>query len=150
MDTNVNRVDPFIDSGGTTPYDRESWKAMGLRVYGDITRLIDKEGQLILSEVNEKIVDIKTASISLAVGGVVLFVGVLSLAGTAVILLDLVAPLWLSSVIVTASFLIIGAVMLGIAKKKLNSHNLRPNKSIAAFGEIRTSLKEKVHEITKH
>lgn len=158
MDTNVNRVDPFIDGGGTvrsdfstdTTYERESWKVMIQRVYGDVARLMDKEGQLIRAEMNEKLVDIKTASVSLIGGGAVLFVGALCLAATAIILLDLVAPLWLAAVIVTAAFLIVGAVMLATAKKKLNGHNLRPNKSIAAFGEIRTSLKEKVNEITKH
>lgn len=150
MDTNINRADPFIDGGGTITDDRESWKSQIQRVYGDVARLMDKEGQLMRAELNEKILDIKTSAVSLIAGGVVLFVGVLSFAGTAVILLDLFAPLWLASVIVTAAFLMIGAVMLGTAKKKLNSHNLRPNKSIAAFGEIRTSLKEKVNEITKH
>lgn len=157
MDTNINRVDPFIDGGGTvrsefsdTAYERENWKVMIQRVYGDITRLMDKEGQLIRAEMNEKMGDVKTASVSLIGGGAVLFVGVLCFAATAIILLDLVAPLWLAAVIVTSAFLIIGAVMLATAKKKLNGHNLRPNKSIAAFGEIRTTLKEKVNEITKH
>lgn len=157
MDTNINKSDPFINGGGSvqsnftdSTYDRESWKTMVQRVYGDITRLIDKEGQLIRAEMNEKFSDIKTAAVSLVTAGVVLFVGVLCLAATAIILLDQVTSLWLSSIIVTSAFLIVGATMLATAKKKLDGHNLRPSKSIAAFGEIRTSLKEKVHEITKH
>lgn len=157
MDTNLNKVDPFIDGGGTlksdfsdTTYERENWKVMIQRVYGDLSRLMDKEGQLIRAEMNEKMTDVKTATVSLVTAGVLMFVGMLSLAATAIILLDQVVPLWASAVIVTAAFLIIGGVMLATAKKKLNGTNFRPYKSIAAFGEIRTSLKEKLNEITKH
>ena len=79
-----------------------------------------------------------------------LFFGLMCVAATAIILLDMVAPLWLAAVIVTVVFLAIGALTLSSAKKKLSADRIRPNKSIEAFGEIRHSLKEKVHEITKH
>lgn len=150
MDTNYKSADPFMESGGTTPFERESWKALLQRVYDDTTRLMDKEGQLIRTEMNEKLADVKTASASLLLGGVFLLVGFFSLAASAIILLDLIAPLWIAAVIVSASFLLIGAVILATAKKKFNSNNLKPKRSIAAFREIRTSLKEKVNEITKH
>jgi hypothetical protein len=120
------------------------------RFYTDVTHLFEKEGELIRAELNEKASDIKTASTSLISGGVVLFVGVLSLAATITILLNLVTSLWVASLIVTVAFLLIGVGMLGAAKKKLEADKLKPRKSIEAFGEIRHSLKEKVNEITKH
>lgn len=158
MDSNIPKnVDPFIDGGGSINtnyenqnFDRESWKDMSQRLYTDVTNLFTREGQLIRTEMNEKVTEVKAGAISLVGGGVTLFVGLLCVAATAIILLDLVAPLWLAAVVVTVVFLAIGAIMLSTAKKKLAADRIRPNKSIEAFGEIRHSLKEKVHEITKH
>lgn len=158
MDSNIPKnVDPFIDGGGSINtnyesqnFDRESWKDMSQRLYTDVTNLFTREGQLIRAEMNEKVTEVKAGAISLIGGGVTLFVGLLCVAATAIILLDLVAPLWLAAVIVTVVFLVIGAIMLTAAKKKLAVDRIRPDKSIEAFGEIRHSLKEKVHEITKH
>jgi uncharacterized membrane protein YgdD (TMEM256/DUF423 family) len=153
MDSNMpNSIDPYINGGGSVDksYERESMKSMVQNFYTDISRLMTKEGDLIRTELNEKVTQVKVASGALVASGVVLFVGVLCAAATAIICLDLVAPLWLSAVIVTAAFLIIGGIMFAGAKKKLNADDLKPVKSIQAFGEIRNSLQEKVNEITKH
>jgi hypothetical protein len=160
MDTNISKnSDTFIDGGGSVnrpygaidrDYGRESWKNMVTRFYEDVTDLFEKEGRLIRAEMNEKVTQVKTATVSFATAGVVLFIGAQCLAATAIIVLANIMPLWLSAVLVTAAFLIIGAVFLGTAKKKLNAHDLKPNKSIEAFDHIRFSLKEKVNEITKH
>ncbi len=158
MDSNTPKnIDPFIDGGGSVntsfenqTYDRESWKDMSQRLYTDVTNLFVREGELIRAEMNEKVTDVKAGAVSLIGGGVTLFVGLLCVAATAIILLDLIAPLWLAAVIVSVVFLAIGGMMLGAAKKKLAADKIRPNKSFEAFGEIRHSLKEKVHEITKH
>lgn len=158
MDSNIPKnVDPFIDGGGSVntnydnrTYDRESWKDMSQRLYTDVTNLFVREGELIRAEMNEKVTDVKAGAVSLVGGGVTLFVGLLCVAATAIILLDKAIDLGLAAAIVTVVFLAIGAIMLSAAKKKLAADKIRPNKSIQAFGEIRHSLKEKVHEITKH
>ncbi len=158
MDSNIPRnEDPFVDGRGSVNtsydnrnFDRETWKDMSQRLYTDVTNLFTREGDLIRAEMNEKVADVKTGALSLIGGGVTLFVGLLCVAASAIILLDMVAPLWLAAVIVTVVFLVIGAIMLRAAKKKLASDRIKPNKSIEAFGEIRHSLKEKVYEITKH
>lgn len=154
MDSNIPKnVDPFINGGGSTVNrnpERDSWKEMSQRLYTDVVNLFSREGELIRAEMNEKVSDVKTGAVSLISGGVTLFVGLMCLAATAIILIDLITPLWLSAVIVTVIFLAIGASMLAAAKKKLDTQKLKPYKSIEAFGEIRHSLKEKVHEITKH
>jgi Putative Actinobacterial Holin-X, holin superfamily III len=148
MDNNISKDTntPFMGDSD----ERESWKIMMSRFYHDVTDLFEKEGRLIRTEMNEKVSQFKTASVSLASSGIVLFIGAQCLAATAIILLDYVMPLWLSVVIVTAIFLVTGGVMLASAKKKLNTRDLKPNKSIEAFDHIRFSLKEKVNEITKH
>lgn len=128
----------------------ESWRGMSARIIDDVSHLMERQGQLINRELQEKATDIKEATISLVTAGVVMFVGLVSLAATATLLLNFIAPLWVSSLIVTVGFLLIGGVMLGVAKKKLEPENLRPNRSIQAFSEISHTLKEKVNEITRH
>jgi hypothetical protein len=166
MDSNMpNSIDPYLnqksgvagvdrrfDQGSVIDqnYERDSWKDMAQNFYTDVTRLLEKEGQLIRTEMNEKISQAKVATVSMVTSGVLLFVGALCLAATAIIVLDLFAPLWLAAAVVTVALLAIGGIMFTGAKKKLNTTDLKPNKSIQAIGEIRHSLQEKVHEITKH
>jgi ABC-type anion transport system duplicated permease subunit len=157
MDSNIpNSIDPYLSSDSNRSFDtnrsyeRQSWKEMAQNLYTDVARLLEREGQLIRTEMNEKMTQAKAASIALVTSGVILFVGTLCLAATAIIVLDQFLPLWLAATIVTAVLLTIGAIMFAGAKKKLNADDLKPNKSIQAIGEIRHTLQEKVHEITKH
>ena len=155
MEPNMPKdIDPFINGQGSGSverhFERESWKDMTQKFYNDVVHLFEKEGELIRTEMSEKVSEVKTASVSLVTGGVVAFVGLLCVAATAIIALDIVTELWLASTIVTVVFLAVGGIMLMSAKKKLESDRIKPNKSIAAFGEIRHTLKEKVNEITKH
>jgi hypothetical protein len=147
-----NNMNTFTTGAGPVerPVDRDSWKFMLQRFYTDVSALFAKEGQLIRTEMSEKATQVKTGVISFAAAGVVLFIGALCFAATAMILLALIIPIWLSAVVVTAAFLVIGAVMLAAAKKKMDADNLVPRKSIDALSDIRYSLKEKVNEITKH
>jgi uncharacterized membrane protein YgdD (TMEM256/DUF423 family) len=153
MDSNLpNSIDPYIN-GNSSPdihTDRDSWKVMAQNFYTDMSRLIEKETQLIRAEMNEKVVQFKVATGAMVTSGVVLFVGVLCAAAAAIICLNLVAPLWLSAIIVTAALLVIGGVMFAGAKKKLAATDLMPVRSIEAISEIRQTLQEKVNEITKH
>lgn len=130
--------------------ERESWRSMAENLYGDMTSLWTKESQLIRSEVNEKINDVKKGVVSAISGGVVLFVGVLCAAAFAIIALNYAVELWVAALIVTAAFLIVGGIMLSAAKKKLEAEKLRPRRSVEAFGEIQTTLKEKINEFRTH
>lgn len=153
MDSNLpNSIDPYINGNGSVDRrtERDSWKTMAQNFYTDVSRLMEKEGQLVRVEMNEKITQLKVASGAMVTSGVLLFVGALCAAATAIICLNLVAPLWLSAVIVTAAFLVIGGIMFAGAKKKLNAADLKPVKSIEAISEFRHTIQEKVNEITKH
>lgn len=127
-----------------------NWRGSIQKFYTDVSALMEREGQLIRTEIGEKSAQVKKAAFSFASAGVMLFVGALCLAATAIIFLNYVIPLGLSAIIVTAVFLIFGAVVLGTAKNKLDADNLVPRKSIDALSDIQHSLKEKVNEITKH
>lgn len=153
MDSNLpNSIDPYINGNRSQEIhsERDSWKLMAQNFYADMSRLIEKETQLIRAEMNEKVDQLKVATGAMVTSGVVLFVGVLCAAAAAIICLNLVVPLWLSAVIVTAALLVIGGVMFAGAKKKLAATDLMPVRSIEAISEIRQTLQEKVNEITKH
>lgn len=150
MDNMPNSIDPYLNSQTSVSSDRDSWKDMAQNIYSDVTRLFEKEGELIRTEMNEKVTQVKVATGAMVTSGVVLFTGVISFAAWAVIVLNMFMALWVASTIVTVALLAIGGVMFASAKKKLNANDLKPQRSIQAFGEIRHSLQEKVHEITKH
>lgn len=111
--------------------------------------LWEKQSELIRTEMNEKVTQLKAAAASMVAGGAVLFVSLICVAATAIIALNLVMPLWLSGVIVTAAFLIIGGIMVGGAKQKLEADSLKPRRSVETLSEIKSTLKERVHEF-KH
>lgn len=152
--TNVHPIRPSDTSGGPTGsyqnIERESWKGMAENLYSDLASLWSKESELIRAEMNEKITDAKSGIISAVAGGVVLFVGLQCLAAFAIIALDLALPLWVAALTVTAAFMIVGGIMLSAAKKKLDAEKLKPRRSVDAFGEIQTTLKEKVNEFRTH
>lgn len=139
-----------VDKNVHSPVERETWKEMAQHLYTDMNQLWQKQSLLVSTELNEKIAEIKIAAGSLAVGAALLLVGLFALVATAIILIDLVAPLWLSALLVTTVLLVVGAVMLMGAKKKLKADKIKPEKSIETFGEIRNTFQERIHEFKQH
>ncbi len=139
-----------VDRNIDHPVERESWKDMVQHLYTDMNQLWQKQSLLVSTELNEKITEIKVAAGSLAIGAALLLVGLFAAVATAIILIDLVAPLWLSALIVTAVVMIVGGVMLVGAKKKLEADKLKPKRSIETFGEIRNTFQERIHEFKQH
>jgi hypothetical protein len=153
MDNQINsKRDPFLDvrNSGQNEMARESWGNMAQRLYTDVSNLVEREGQLIRTEIVEKTTQLKSGIVSLVSAGVVLFLGVLCLAATSIILLDYLLPLGWAAFLVSAVFLMVGGVIMGRAKKKMDAGNLLPRKSMNAISEISVTLKEKANEITKH
>lgn len=132
------------------PVERESWKDMAQNLYSDINALWQKERQLIQTELNEKMSEVKVAAGSFATGGGVLFVGLFAAVATAIIALDVVLPLWASALIVTTVLFIVGGVMMAAAKKKFEAQRLKPKHSIDTVNEIKNTLQERFHEFKRH
>lgn len=130
--------------------DRDSWKVMVEKLYHDMAHLFSKESALIKVEMSEKIREVKTAGTSVVIGGVLLFVGVITLAMTAIFLLARVIPVWSASALVTAAFLIVGYVMVRTALSKLEADKIKPRQSLETLGEIKTSFKERINEFKLH
>lgn len=166
MEPNTQRdTDPFINTSNSyestysdgqvgSEYDnsvtRDSWRVMAENLYHDMVGLWDKQSMLVKTEINEKVGDIKTASVSLIGGGVVMVAGVFSLVATAIILFNLIMPLWASAVLVTAILFIVGGVMLMTAKKKFEADRLKPRHSIETLGDISNTFKERIYEFKRH
>ncbi|HXH74878.1 MAG TPA: phage holin family protein [Bacteriovoracaceae bacterium] len=144
--SNVHRLYSDTHPRNLDQSSDHSWKVMVDRISNDMTTLWGKESLLIRSEINEKFSEAKAAFGTLAVGAALLFVGLIAAVFAAIYVLDVFMPLWLSAVIVTAILFVVGGVMIGIAKKKLEMDKLKPRHSIETLGEIKTTLKERVHE----
>lgn len=157
LNKNPRHFEPLADGDGRThstshtyqSREADSWRYQLERLYDDMGLLWEKQSELIRTEMNEKVTQLKAAAASMVAGGAVLFVGLICVAATAIIALNLVMPLWLSGVIVTAAFLIIGGIMVGGAKQKLEADSLKPRRSVETLSEIKSTLKERVHEF-KH
>ena len=123
-----------------------SWSVMFEHLYTDITHLLQNEGQLIRMEIREKFAEAKVATLTLVVGAVLLLVGTIAVAATAIILLDMVMKLWIASTIVTATLLLVGYMMISGAQKKLGAEKIKPRQSLETLNEIKTTFKEKINE----
>ncbi|MGE3611827.1 MAG: phage holin family protein [Bacteriovoracaceae bacterium] len=126
--------------------ERDTWRVQIERLYKDIYQLYEKESLLIRTEIKEIFSEAKKGFSSLLVGGVMLIVGMLCLAATAIIVLNLFMSLWVSALTVTAILLVVGGVMVANAKKKFVAERLTPRQSIDTFGEIKTTFKERLNE----
>ena len=131
-------------------HEHDSWSHMFERLYSDMSHLFAKESMLIKQELGEKIGEVKTAGVSVVIGGALLFVGVITLAMTAIFLLSRVIPVWSASALVTAAFLIVGYVMVRAALSKLDADKIKPRQSLETLGEIKTSFKERINEFKLH
>lgn len=144
-DNNVHELYP----GGAPIAQREGWGTMIERLSTDMSNLWERQSALVATELNEKVTTLKLASGSLVAGGVIMFVGLICLAATAIIALTNVVVPWIAAAIVTVAFLLIGLVMVKGAQKKLAGKGLVPEHSIDAMKQMKTTFQERVHEFKR-
>jgi hypothetical protein len=128
---------------------RESWAVMLEKLSTDMTNLWERQSSLIFTELNEKITTVKVASGSLVAGGVILFVGMICLAATAIIALSNVVVPWIAAALVAVVLMAFGLIMVKGAQKKLAGRGLIPNQSIDALGQIKNTFQERIHEFKR-
>lgn len=105
---------------------------------GDLARessdLIQKEIELARLETTEKIGELKTGLASVAVGGVIVFAGLLVVLHGAALALDLVLQRpWLSFAAVGGATLLIGLIALLAGRKRVSVETLTPERSVASL-----------------
>lgn len=143
---NFNISDKNFNANYVDRKDRESWKSMAEGLYADVSRLISREGELIRTEVKEKLVEVKGAMVSMAVGGAFLMVGLFAFVATAIIWMAKYMDLGIAAGIVTFALLVVGAIAFFAGKKKLTADHLVPNQSIDTLGQIKSTFKERINE----
>ena len=99
--------------------------------------LLRDEAELAKAELSEKIAAVGTGLGSLAIGGAVLFAGLLLVLMGVVALVAMVLPQaqapWLAPLLVGAVVLITGWLLLSAGRKKLQSGNLKSSRTVRAL-----------------
>ncbi len=92
--------------------------------------LLRGEAQLLRAEMSEKVAQAERGVASMVSGTAVLLTGVILLFSAAALALSLVMTSWVAFLIVGAVAAIIGGAMIAAGKKRVEPHNLKPNRSI--------------------
>ena|SRR5690349_15452369 len=109
--------------------DYESTPSLLRRLVDDVGMLFAQELALFKAETTKAIGDVKTAMVSIAVGGAVAFVGVIFLLLAAVYGLSNVVQPWLAALIVGGVVTLIGVIMLATGSSKLEPSAVAPKRT---------------------
>jgi hypothetical protein len=120
-----------LRSTGTPDY--ESTPNLLHRLVNDVGMLFAQELALLKSETVKSIGDLKTATVSIAAGGAVAFMGAFFLLLAAVYGLSNVVEPWLAALIVGAAVTLIGVIMLATGRRKLEPTAIAPRRTAAAL-----------------
>jgi hypothetical protein len=111
------------------PATSETAAGLLKRLVDDLTILLRKELALARVEVSQSIDELKTGLAGIAVGGAVLYAGLLALLAAVILMLAQVMPAWGAALLVGAVTAIAGFAMVKAAQKKLKPANLKPEYS---------------------
>ena len=113
--------------------DYESTPSLLRRLVDDVGMLFAQELALLKAETTRSIGDLKAATVNIAVGGAVAFVGVIFLLLAAVYGLSNVMQPWLAALIVGGVVTLIGVIMLATGRRKLEPSAVAPRRTAAAL-----------------
>lgn len=117
------------------------------QLMSDLAQLVQKEIQLAKAEASEKFSQVTGGAVSLGVGGLIAFAGLLVVLDAAVYgLAELMgdAPLWLSALIVGVVVLGVGMVLLQRGRSNLKPENLSPRRSTESLRQDVELIKDHV------
>jgi hypothetical protein len=113
--------------------DYESTPSLLRRLVDDVGLLFAQEVALLKAETTKAIADLKTAAVSIAMGGAVAFMGAFFLLLAAVYGLSNVVEPWLAALIVGGVVTLIGIIMLATGRRKLEPAAIAPRRTAAAL-----------------
>src|SRR5688572_33150968 len=113
--------------------DYESTPNLLHRLVNDVGTLFAQELALLKAETARSIGDLKTATVSMAIGGAVAFMGAFFLLLAAVYGLSNVVEPWLAALIVGGVVTLIGVIMLASGRRKLEPAAVAPRRTAAAL-----------------
>ncbi len=127
---------------GTTPYgspapggaasdDRESQSSFALlrRLTDELTTLLRQELALATTEISRSVRVMLAGGASLAVGGAVLFTGLLAMLAAAVLGLATVLQPWLAALVIGVAVALIGMVLVATGIRSLDPSILKPSRT---------------------
>jgi Putative Actinobacterial Holin-X, holin superfamily III len=128
-------------SRSETVRDLESTSSLLRRLGTDVGTLFAQELALLKAETARSIGDLKAATVSMAMGGAVAFMGVFFLLLAAVYGLSTVVAPWLAALIVGGVITLIGAIMLATGRRKVEPAALVPRRTAEAIRKDTQMLK---------
>ena len=129
-----------------TAPDFDSTPGLLRRLMDDVGILVTQELALLKAEMGRSIGEMKAATVSIAMGGAVLFLGLIFLALAAVYALSNVVDPWLAALIVGGAITLIGAIMLATGRSKLKPTALAPRRTAESLRKDT----EMVKGVTQH
>lgn len=131
--------------------EERSFTALVSDLTREVTDLLRNEVELAKVEIAGKVNQAENGLIAVAIGGAVLFAGLLVLLQAVIVglqdLFNWTAP-WLSPLIVGSIVAIVGVVMLQKGRKNLQAENLAPRRTADSLKRDKEFVKEKHDEIT--
>lgn len=123
---------PVIGDGenGATRYEGDSVPGLVKKLAFDLSTLFNQELALAKAEMTSAVKDARSGVSSMAMGGGVLYAGLLFLLGGVMLLLTNWVSLMTAAFIVGAVVTIIGAILLSSGKKKMEAGSLKPDRTI--------------------
>ena len=113
--------------------DYESTPSLLRRLVDDVGMLFAQELALLKAETARSIGDLKAATVGIAMGGAVAFMGAFFLLLAAVYGLSNVVEPWLAALIVGGVVTLIGVLMLAMGRRKLEPGAIAPRRTAAAL-----------------
>lgn len=134
---------------GTRGPDADSTPSLFRRLIGDAGTLFAQELALLKAETTQSIGDLKAATVSMAMGGAVTFLGIFFLLLAAVYGLSNVVDPWLAALIVGGVVTLIGVIMLATGRRKLEPASLAPHRTAASITKDTEMIKGVSHHEPK-
>ena len=133
MSTSTSDFRERAEQRNTEARDYDSTPRLLRRLMNDVGTLFTQEAALLKAEMGRSIGEMKAATISLAMGGAVLFLGLIFLLLAAVYALSNVLDPWLAALIVGGVVTLVGAIMLVTGRSKLQPTAIAPRRTADAL-----------------
>lgn len=128
-----------LRSVGSPEY--ETTPSLLRRLMDDVGTLFAQEISLLKAETTKAVADMRAATMSIAAGGAVAFVGLIFLLLAAVYGLSNVVEPWLAALIVGGVVTLIGIIMLATGRRKLEPSAIAPRRTAASLRKDTDMLK---------
>lgn len=112
--------------------------------------LLKEEFYLAKEEARSEAKQAGKAGASLGAGGAILYVGVMAFAGFLIAVGNTFLPLWLSALIVSVLFLVVGGIVLKNGQNKFKHINPKHSRTVGTLKEDKEWAKDTMQSVKSH